>query len=79
MQTGGVVKATGLHLLHEGEIVTNPARGQSAGGINLIANINIEGINSPRETAQAVEDMLYHSVKYGKLRKAVQEVSNSKL
>lgn len=41
--TGGRITRTGMAMVHEGEIITNPRRGQYPGGINI--PISVSGLN----------------------------------
>lgn len=79
---GGRVAGLADRFAGEGPaLVTN--RGQSEGGagdLTLNATINIHDTGGdPRMTARMVEDALYQSVKFGRLRGAVQEAARSRI
>jgi len=56
---GGVMPHTGLALLHAGEIVTNPAKGQSTGPASVVINLPFMSNATPGQVARAVAGEMY--------------------
>lgn len=56
---GGVMPHTGLAMLHAGEIITNPAKGQRVGSTNVVINLPFMSNASPNDVARAVAGAMY--------------------
>jgi len=57
MQLGGIATYTGPHLLHAGEVVTNPQLGQSPGHTFINIDMKTGPISSQLDVESMIEDM----------------------